>query len=158
MLWNINVSVRTKVSLFLVLGLGGLVTACAVMRLVHLSSYGSSGDWLYDTVSLAKWSMLELTVSIIAGSLPSLRPLVRCVLGGLTYAQGTTSRSRKRKTATAAAAAAAAYGPGDVSRQSKRWQSLASASTVPGSGGGGLRSVQHGSSAAKGTVVDDATA
>lgn len=111
MLWNINVTWRTKCSLFFVLGLGCFATSCAIMRITFLGSYGVSGDPLWDTVDLATWSMVELNISIIAGSLPSLRPLFKKLLGTV---YGSGSRTK------------AYYGQGgSVSRASKKttmWQ------------------------------------
>lgn len=106
MLWNVNMSRRTKISLFFVLGLGCFVSACAVVRITYLDSYGKSGDWLWDTVHLATWSVIELNVGIVAGSLPSLRPLAKRFLGSVYgsgsrarnyYGGGTSSKSRRSK-------------------------------------------------------------
>lgn len=92
MLWNINVNHRTKLSLFFVLGLGCFVCACAIERITLLGTYGMSGDWLWDTAHLATWSMVELNVSIIAGSLPSLKPLGKRFLGSVYTSRNTRER------------------------------------------------------------------
>lgn len=122
MLWNLNMSFRTKLSLFFILGLGCFVCACAVVRISYLSAYGASGDWLWDTVHLAVWSVIELNVGIIAGSLPSLRPLVKRFLGSI---YGTGSRNQNYY----------AGGLSSKSKGSRGWRRYAS--------GGGVRSTLH---------------
>lgn len=106
MLYNINVTVRTKVSLFFILGLGCFVASCAMVRITYLGTYGISGDWLWDTVDLATWTVFELNVSIVAGSLPSLRPLFKKFLGTVNgsgsrmknyYRQGGSTSKASRK-------------------------------------------------------------
>lgn len=92
MLWNINVTTRTKMSLFFILGLGCFATSCAIVRITYLGTYGMSGDWLWDTVDLATWSVVELNISIIAGSLPSLRPLFKKFLGTV-YGSGSRMKA-----------------------------------------------------------------
>lgn len=122
MLWNLNMSFRTKLSLFFILGLGCFVCACAIVRISYLGSYGASGDWLWDTVHLAVWSVIELNVGIIAGSLPSLRPLVKRFLGSI---YGTGSRGRNHYVG----------GLSSKSKGSKGWRRYAS--------GDGARSTLH---------------
>ncbi|KAG6368247.1 hypothetical protein INS49_002448 [Diaporthe citri] len=94
MLWNINVTRRTRISLFGVLGLGCFACACAITRITYLSTYGKYGDWLWDSQYLTTWSVLEMNVGIIAASLPSLRPLFKKFLGSY-YAGGSLGRSKK---------------------------------------------------------------
>lgn len=116
---------QTKISLFFVLGLGCFVSACAIIRTTYLGSYGKMGDWLWDTVDLATWSVVELNVGILAGSLPSLRPLARRFLGSV---YGTGSRGRKYY--------------GGSSTAANRWAALTSA-RGKGGGGGGLGGVEE---------------
>lgn len=113
MLWNINVTFRTKVTLFFILGLGCFVCACAIVRITFLRTYGSNGDWTWDTVDLAEWTVIELNVAIIAGSLPSLRPLVKKFLGSV-YGSGSQRKAFSIGGVTSLAR----------SRVSKRWCNL----------------------------------
>lgn len=144
MLWRVNMSWRTKISLFFVLGLGSFVSACAVVRMTYLGSYGASGDWLWDTVPLATWSVIELNTGIIAGSLPSLRPLVKRFLGSI---YGSGSRARQYYDGATSS----------KSRGSKHW------TVLPSREGGGRNNEIHGHPAiplgARGEngVLDDAS-
>lgn len=110
MLWNINVTRRTRISLFGVLGLGCFACACAITRITYLSTYGKYGDWLWDSQYLTTWSVLEMNVGIIAASLPSLRPLFKKFLGSI-YGAGTNK-------------AKGYYAGGSMGRSKKNWQNL----------------------------------
>lgn len=129
MLWNVNVSRRTKLSLFFVLGLGCFATACAVVRITYLGTYGSSGDWLWDTVDLARWSIMELNTSIVAGSLPSLRPLFKKFLGTV-YGAGSRHRAGGEYGGTGNGTKTSRRGP-------TNWQPFSSAEVKELSSGGG---------------------
>lgn len=139
MLWNLNMSFRTKLSLFFILGLGCFVCACAVVRISYLGAYGASGDWLWDTVHLAVWSVIELNVGIIAGSLPSLRPLVRRFLGSI-YGSGSRGGAggggRSNNNMYYAGGLSSGRSKSRGSRGGGRWARYAS-------GGGTLHSQHH---------------
>ncbi|KAG8163619.1 hypothetical protein KVR01_006916 [Diaporthe batatas] len=109
MLWNINVTRRTRVSLFCVLGLGCFACACAIVRFTFLGTYRKKDDWLWDTQSLTTWTVLEMNVGITAASLPSLRPLFKKVLGSI-YGPGSKLRGY--------------YAGGSSGRIKKNWQNL----------------------------------
>lgn len=114
MLWNINVTRRTRISLFCVLGLGCFACACAIIRITYVRTYGKYGDWLWDSQYLTTWSVLELNIGIIAASLPSLRPLFKKFLGSM-YGAGTNRKGY--------------YSGGSMSRSKKNWQNLSGRNT-----------------------------
>lgn len=93
MLWSLNVNPRTRNILIAILGLGlfGCIAGC--VRISYLGSYGASGDWLWDGRNLAIWTILELNMGIVAGSLPTLRPLARRLLGSVA-SRSKSSKSR----------------------------------------------------------------
>lgn len=115
MLWNINVTRRTRISLFGVLGLGCFACVCAIIRITYTSTYGKYGDWLWDSQYLTTWSVLEMNVGIIAASLPSLQPLFKKFLGSI-YGAGTNK-------------AKGYYAGGSLVRSKKNWQSLSGRNT-----------------------------
>lgn len=115
MLWNINVTRRTRISLFGVLGLGCFACACAITRITYIGTYGKTGDWLWDSQYLTTWSVLELNIGIIAASLPSLRPLFKKFLGSV-YGAGTNK-------------AKGYYAGGSLGRTKKNWQNLSGRNT-----------------------------
>lgn len=116
MLWKLNVNLRTRISLIGVLGLGIFACAAAFVKLGYLASYGKLGDWLWDSRNITVWTAVELNVGIIAGSLPSLRPLFRRFLGNV-YGKS----SQKAPTSSGAK-----YGTSST-RSGTNWQSLNSA-------------------------------
>lgn len=109
MLWNINVTRRTRISLFGVLGLGCFACACAIVRFTFLGTYRKKDDWLWDTQYLTTWTVLEMNVGIIAASLPSLRPLFKKFLGSM-YGSGSKPKGY--------------YSGGSFGRNKKNWQNL----------------------------------
>lgn len=116
MLWNLNVHFRTRVSLIGVLGLGVFACAAAFVKLGYVTNYGKLGDWLWDSRNITIWTCVELNVGIIAGSLPTLRPIFRRFLGS-TY-----GKSSSRKTPNTGNTN---YGRGTM-RSGSNWHTLGS--------------------------------
>lgn len=81
MLWNLNVHFRTRLTLLAILGLGVFACAAAIIKVGYVTNYGKLGDWLWDSRNITIWTVVELNVGIIAGSLPCLKPLFRRFLG-----------------------------------------------------------------------------
>ncbi|CDM27850.1 hypothetical protein CBS147339_4409 [Penicillium roqueforti] len=91
MLRHLQVNRRVKASLICILGLGVFACAAAFVKLSILSSYGSAGDFLWDFSNLTIWVVTECNTGIIAGTLPTLKPLFKRFLG--TYgSQSKTTR------------------------------------------------------------------
>ena len=63
-------------------------TVAALIKVSFLSSYGKTGDWLWDSRNLTIWTVIESNIGIVAGNLPCLKPLFRAALGA-TYGRGT---------------------------------------------------------------------
>ncbi|KAH9871791.1 hypothetical protein J1614_006048 [Plenodomus biglobosus] len=93
MLWNIQMNHRQKASLICILGLGIFASAAALIKLSYLTNYGRSGDWLWDSRNLTIWTVAECNVGIVAGNLPSLKPIFRTILGS-TYGRGSRKASQ----------------------------------------------------------------
>ncbi|KAH6638847.1 hypothetical protein C7974DRAFT_304331 [Boeremia exigua] len=128
LLWSLQMNKRQKISLMCILGLGVFATAAAFVRLTYLTSYGRTGDWLWDSQHLTTWTVIESNVGIVAGNLPCLKPLFRVVLGS-TYGRG----SRKPTTPYEARP----YGAGTrQSAHAKGWGALGSERTVDGEAAG----------------------
>lgn len=81
MLWSLNLNRRVKMALLFVLSLGILACVAAAVRLSYIARYGIRIDYLWDTAPITIWYVVEATVGIIAGSLPSLKPLFKSVIG-----------------------------------------------------------------------------
>jgi hypothetical protein len=51
--------------------------SCAtIVRLKYLTLYSDPGEFMYSTGKIGFWSLTEEGIGLIAGSLPSLRPLL----------------------------------------------------------------------------------
>jgi hypothetical protein len=87
MLWDVQMNRRQKASIIGILSLGMFATAAAIVKLSYVSTYGRSGDWLWDSRNLTIWTVTETNIAIVAGNLPCLKPLFRTVLGS-TYGRG----------------------------------------------------------------------
>jgi hypothetical protein len=116
MLWNLNVNTRTRLTLIGILGLGVFACSAALVKLGFIVNYGKVGDFLWDSQDITIWTVAEVNIAIVAGSLPALRPLFKTILGS-TYGRGS------RKTPMSGSH------PQSRSRQSrvgKHWRSLPS--------------------------------
>ncbi|PYI12263.1 hypothetical protein BO78DRAFT_402210 [Aspergillus sclerotiicarbonarius CBS 121057] len=90
MLRHLQVNRRIKASLICILGLGIFACAAAIVKLSVLPNYGRTGDLLWDYSTLTIWVIVESNMGIIAGSLPTLKPLFKQVLG--SYGSQTKTR------------------------------------------------------------------
>jgi hypothetical protein len=95
-------------------------TAAAVVKLSYVSTYGRSGDWLWDSRNLTIWTVIECNIAIVAGSLPTLKPLFRSVLGS-TYGRGSRKTDPSKY-------GSRPYGPG-TNQRSKNYSELHSNKT-----------------------------
>ncbi|PWY88511.1 hypothetical protein BO70DRAFT_310345 [Aspergillus heteromorphus CBS 117.55] len=93
---HLQVNQRTKASLICILGLGIFACAAAIVKLSFIANYGRTGDLLWDYSSLTIWVAVESNTGIIAGSLPTLKPLFKKVLDSYSYSYRSRSRSRSR--------------------------------------------------------------
>lgn len=80
MLWKLQMNIGTKVSVMVILGLGLFACVASIVRIPYLVNFARKGDPLWDTRYVIIWSVVEMALGIIAGSLITLRPLVRGIL------------------------------------------------------------------------------
>ncbi|KAJ3543983.1 hypothetical protein NM208_g3287 [Fusarium decemcellulare] len=89
LLWNVQMKPRVKFSVSLVLGLAAFASCATIVRLRFLTLYDNPAEFMYSTGAIGLWSILEEGIGIIAGSMPSLRPLLNLpFFGRSTYASG----------------------------------------------------------------------
>ncbi|KAG8164749.1 hypothetical protein KVR01_005024 [Diaporthe batatas] len=81
-LWSVQLNWKVKLAVSAVLALGIFASVAAVVKMTYLSSYGSHGDFLWDSTDITIWTTVEICTAIIAASIPSLKPLFRAILGG----------------------------------------------------------------------------
>ncbi|KAF2833879.1 hypothetical protein CC86DRAFT_462135 [Ophiobolus disseminans] len=76
LLWNIQMKPKVKVSVAIMLALGSFASCATIIRLKYLTLYSDPGEFMYGTGKIGFWSLIELGIGIVAGSLPALRPLL----------------------------------------------------------------------------------
>ncbi|KAL8404637.1 hypothetical protein RB594_009480 [Gaeumannomyces avenae] len=104
MLWNVQLNRRVKVAIMGILSLGLFTTAAGIIKTMFIANLGKAGDFMWDSVDIAIWYNAEIGVAIIAGSIPSLKPLFKKILASTSarrYAYGGNSKSRGGGTANA---------------------------------------------------------
>jgi hypothetical protein len=74
---GLNMNLRTKVSVFLVLCLANIGSIATLVRIKAIHQISTSQDFLFATVDLAIWSSVEVGIAIIAASIATYRPLFR---------------------------------------------------------------------------------
>ncbi|KAL4878767.1 hypothetical protein BJY04DRAFT_107377 [Aspergillus karnatakaensis] len=93
MFYNVQVNKRTKISLMGILGLGYFACAAAIVKTVFQTRYFADQE-VYREYTYHIWNYVELAVGIIAASFPTIKPLVKSIIGST---RGTSyGRSRKR--------------------------------------------------------------
>ncbi|ETS87520.1 hypothetical protein PFICI_01348 [Pestalotiopsis fici W106-1] len=122
MLWKVNINRRTKISIAVLLGMGLVAGIALFIRIPYVKRIAISADFLFDTVSLAAWSVIEPSLGIMAGSIAAIRPLFKTWGFGL-------SRSRRS-------------GIGSGKRVVNKWRASRSLRKLPQPGNSGIGSGQ----------------
>ncbi|KAI9751445.1 MAG: hypothetical protein M4579_006055 [Chaenotheca gracillima] len=79
--WNLQMNMRTKVGLCVVMGLGIVASVCSIIKTTKLKGLGAHSDFTWETVYLVTWTIIEANVIIIAACIPTLRPMMLWILG-----------------------------------------------------------------------------
>ncbi|KAK2017050.1 hypothetical protein LZ32DRAFT_577661 [Colletotrichum eremochloae] len=74
-LLKLNVGIRKKLVLILLLALGSVACVASMVRLKFLVTFTNTYDATWDNVEINIWSTLEIDLAMICGSLPALLPL-----------------------------------------------------------------------------------
>ncbi|KAL4746269.1 hypothetical protein BDW72DRAFT_210578 [Aspergillus terricola var. indicus] len=94
MFYNVQVNKRSKISLMGILGLGYFACAAAIVKTVFQTRYFTDKEVYRTNHSIP--SSVELAVGIIAASFPTIKPLVKSIIGS-TRGQSSRSYGRSRK-------------------------------------------------------------
>lgn len=78
---NLQLSLRLKISISVLLGMGVFASLATIARAKYFHKYAAKADYLYGIAPIAWWSTIELGLGIIAACLSTLRPLLRYALG-----------------------------------------------------------------------------
>ncbi|ODM21332.1 hypothetical protein SI65_02175 [Aspergillus cristatus] len=76
MIWNLRMSRRDKIAVSGILSLGCIASAAVIVRIPYIRHYADR-EFLYKTTNISIWSNIEASLGITAGSLTTLRPLIR---------------------------------------------------------------------------------
>ncbi|KAG0647852.1 hypothetical protein D0Z07_5956 [Hyphodiscus hymeniophilus] len=92
-LWDVEMNIRTKVSVAILIGMGASASIATVIRIPYLKNFRNKPDFLFATTDVMIWTTVELGIGICAASLATIRPLLRKFIGGISTARsdGTTS-------------------------------------------------------------------
>ncbi|KAG8157362.1 hypothetical protein KVR01_012746 [Diaporthe batatas] len=89
----LQMRLRVKISVVLLLGLAAFASCATIIRLRYLTLYNDQAEFMFSTGQIGLWSVVEEGIGICAGSLPTLRPLLSLsVFGGSTNASKYPSR------------------------------------------------------------------
>ncbi|MCJ1332910.1 hypothetical protein MMC10_009604 [Thelotrema lepadinum] len=75
MIWHLQMPLKKKLVLSSMLGCGIFAFICAVVKISYLKDDGNSPDLTWNSLDLYVWHTNEVNVVIIAGCIPTLRPL-----------------------------------------------------------------------------------
>ena len=73
-LWRVQIDLKTKIGLWILMGLGVITGACCLVRTV-LNGQSVPLDGTYDGIINWLWRLFEVQIGIIAACIPTLRPL-----------------------------------------------------------------------------------
>ncbi|KAK1658099.1 hypothetical protein BDP55DRAFT_683816 [Colletotrichum godetiae] len=91
-LWQLQMKREKKIRLLCFFGIGVIAGIIMIIRIPYIKVLEISADFLYQTVDVALWSLLEPSIGIVAGCIATLRPLIATC--------ATSTRPRKRSTSS----------------------------------------------------------
>jgi hypothetical protein len=77
---ELNVNIRSKISVFLLLAFANIGSIATLIRIRAIHQISASKDFLYETFDLAIWSTVEIGIAIMAASIATYKPLFRSLL------------------------------------------------------------------------------
>ncbi|XXH03925.1 hypothetical protein Hte_010333 [Hypoxylon texense] len=108
LVWKLHLTLRKKIGLVVLLGGGVLSGICAAVKADQLAALANRDDLLWATFDLYLWSGAEISLMIICGCVPTIKPLWDRFFGGML------SRTRKESNQQSRS----------HHSQSKRWTTL----------------------------------
>ncbi|KAG9242572.1 hypothetical protein BJ878DRAFT_388800, partial [Calycina marina] len=85
MVWDLQMNRSTKISVASILAMGAIASTATVIRFPYVASLADTTDFLYATVDLAIWSIVETGLGLIACSAATLRPLARTLFANTSF-------------------------------------------------------------------------
>ncbi|KAF2437906.1 hypothetical protein P171DRAFT_526671 [Karstenula rhodostoma CBS 690.94] len=78
LLWNTNMSRKSKCSMGFILSLATLGCVCSAIRFRYVDGLTQTEDFFWNATNISIWSTIEPGVGIMAGCMATLRPLMMC--------------------------------------------------------------------------------
>ncbi|KAF9734730.1 integral membrane family protein [Paraphaeosphaeria minitans] len=78
LLWNTNMSRKSKFSIGFILSLATLGCVCSAIRFRYVDGLTQIEDFFWNATNISIWSTIEPGVGIMAGCMATLRPLIKC--------------------------------------------------------------------------------
>ncbi|KAJ8118375.1 hypothetical protein OPT61_g632 [Boeremia exigua] len=95
MVWKLQVNLRTRIGLAVVLSLGLFASAIAIYKTPMQANFFKETDWSGHGSWYYIWQQVEMNVGIIAANLPTLKPLFANFFGHMrTFTKGRSTASR----------------------------------------------------------------
>ncbi|KAG7119695.1 hypothetical protein HYQ45_014873 [Verticillium longisporum] len=116
---KLQLPLKQRIIVLGIFGLGFFVCIVSIYRMFTLKAGVISQDPSWDNVGVAIWSCLELNVSIIASTLPTLRPLLARLLPGAGLSSARNYHSTYHRYGSTSAAMGGAAFKSTESRSSK---------------------------------------
>ncbi|KXJ93137.1 hypothetical protein Micbo1qcDRAFT_161071 [Microdochium bolleyi] len=82
LLWRVQMPWAQKLPIMAVLALGILASTATLIRLQTLTNFTNVSDYLFGLGPIVLWTVTELALALIAGSLIAYRPLFQHFFGG----------------------------------------------------------------------------
>ncbi|KAJ4324374.1 hypothetical protein N0V84_003935 [Fusarium piperis] len=76
LVWKLNMGKKTKIALIPIMAMACVASSAVVVRFAFVKDF-KSPDFLWATLDIAIWSTTEQGLAVTAGSLATLRPLLR---------------------------------------------------------------------------------
>lgn len=76
-LWKLDMKIKTKISILIILSLSIVASIATIFRMVHIHSLKSMTDFTWEGIGLIKWSLIEPAIALTAATLATLRPLTQ---------------------------------------------------------------------------------
>ncbi|PYH92256.1 hypothetical protein BO71DRAFT_451532 [Aspergillus ellipticus CBS 707.79] len=83
-LWRLQMSLRKKIALCTVLGVGAISACAAIIKITHLKALGDTTDATYGSWSLVLWTNVEADLVVLGSCIPTLQPPLEFMLGTRT--------------------------------------------------------------------------
>ncbi|PVH82384.1 hypothetical protein DL98DRAFT_388808, partial [Cadophora sp. DSE1049] len=92
--WNLQMNIRTKIGLSLILAMAALASIATIIRIPYVKDLANQADFLYATTDVAIWSTAETGIGLAACSFATLRPLFRSFFLRSKLFGGSSSRGK----------------------------------------------------------------